>query len=338
MKISDIGEFALIERIKPFINQPKDGVVVDVGDDAAVIEGTGRPVILTTDVLVDGVHFNEKYSAAAIGYKALAVNISDIAAMGGRPRFALISLGLSMNTDLSFIDELYLGLTECAAKYDVGVIGGNISRSGTMFISVTLTGETSEERILRRGGAKVGDMVMVTGALGASAIGLMVINSKKVFEKKTVAEYGRLHFYPPVRVREGRILVETGCTAAEDISDSFLMDLSHLCEEAGVGSTIKLDDIPVAAEVNALASKLGVDPLEMALTGGEDYELLFTVSPGNEIKVTEAMREIGTEVTVVGRITPGGEITVLDSEGKKYRPVGDGYDHFLSKGETTSGE
>ncbi len=305
------GEFALIERLRSKLRASDNpDVVVGIGDDAAIIEaGNGKCWVISCDVQVQGTHFpSEGVSGFSVGHKALAVNVSDVAAMGGTPRFALISLGVHGDVPLAFLDEIYEGMNAKAESWEVVVLGGNVTRTeGPFFIDVFVVGMMEREDILRRSGAKVGDQILVTGHLGDAAAGLYLLNhpelkSKVSDETHTVLTFAQLRPHP--RVHEGKVISSLHlATAMMDISDALAGDIRHICSASGVGAVIWEHELPISRSALDLASLAHVDPEEWALYGGEDYQLLLTAPVSAVPVLQEAVRTAsGTTLTPIGEI------------------------------------
>ncbi len=304
MQIHPLSEFSLINRIAKKFPKYNHDVVKGIGDDTAVIKiNKNKCLLFTCDAQVSGEHFLEKYSSPyQIGRKAAAVNLSDIAAMGGVPKHILVSLFLPKRTTEKCIDELYRGLTDECKKYNVEIIGGNIAKSNQFIIDIFLIGEVIPKNLLLRSGAQVGDAVMVTGTLGDSAI------SK--------------HLTPIPRVREGILFAKSGMvTSMIDISDGLSSDIQHICDESKVGVKLFLEKLPVSNGVEKL----------IALNGGEDYELCFTTSFKNISYLSQLLKKkIGVEITVIGEITASKEGRwLIDENGKKIKLVARGWNHLL---------
>src|SRR2546427_701624 len=242
------GEDELIDAIRRILSGQQPGVVLGPGDDAALVEMDDRLGVLTTDMLVEGVDFEPGLlSAHDLGYKALAVNVSDVAAMAGSPRFALVSLGVPKDVEPSWVVELFGGLREAADEYAVSLVGGDLSRAGEVVVSVTVTGEVSKRGAVTRSGARPGDRVVVTGTLGAAAGGLLLARQHPRYAG---TEWGRellLAWSRPVaRVGEGQTLAQFGATAMIDVSDGLSLDLARLCRESGCAAGVELDHVPLS--------------------------------------------------------------------------------------------
>ncbi len=330
MRLGDIGEFGLIDRWTSWLTVGQD-VIKGVGDDAAVLRLGDRTLLVTTDMLVEGVHFHTGYTGwRDLGHKALAVNVSDIAAMGGHPLWAVIALGLPPATEVENIDEFYAGLIESAGRWELSLVGGDTVRSPeAIVINLTVIGEAVPGRVLYRSGARPGDRIGVTGQLGASAAGLYLLQHPACKLAPDIAETLRKsHLRPEPRLAAGNLLAGSGCvTAATDLSDGLATDLGHICEASGVGCIVQVSALPVAPAVVALARVAGIDPLEWVLYGGEDYELLFTASPEADGELERLMAEAGLPCYWIGTITADGR-RLLQSPGRLRPLQPGGYSHF----------
>jgi thiamine-monophosphate kinase len=332
MTVSEIGEFGLIDRLVSRLPSRPRSVIVDIGDDAAVLDVGGENyLVITCDVQVENVHF--RWSTAdpyLLGRRALAINISDVGAMGGWPSYALVSLGMRPSTPVEVLDRLYQGMTNMANAFGISVVGGNVSRCESDFIDITLTGFVRPKSVTRRSGARPGDLILVTGTLGDAYAGLMLLEHLPA----RAQEFGGLllaHRDPMPRQIEGRALAEAGVpTAMIDISDGLAGDLRHLAEASRVGACLHLPLIPVSASLKEAADLLGADPFWWALHGGEDYELLFTVPPGKEHEAAKLIRDAtGVRCTVVGEVLPEGSGLLAQAEDGTVRPLeAFGHNHF----------
>lgn len=341
MKVSTVGEFGLIERIRRLL--PRHDAVLGIGDDCAALRPTpGRDLLLTTDLLVDGIDFtSETITPFQLGRKAMAVNLSDVAAMGGLPRAALVTLAIPDDIEIERVDELYRGLREEGARFGTEVVGGDLSASPTFVIGVTLVGEVEAGRAITRAGARPGERIWVTGRLGASAAGLVALKvgcrlRNDQIEapcelsgslREAVTETIEQHCCPIPRIREGRILADAGVASAMiDLSDGLASDLAHLCRESGVSATIREDRIPIDPAAAAVAQRFGHEPLALALQGGEDFELLFTSSwdPTDVV----ALFHDSVPVTEIGEVQTAGQACRLERRDGSTVPLTGGYDHF----------
>lgn len=313
------------------------GVVAGIGDDAAVLSlAPGAALLATTDLLIEDVHFRRpRASPRDIGWKALAVNLSDIAAMGGSPRYALLALALPGTAGVNEVEEFAQGLHALARAHEVVLVGGDTSSSpGGWMINVTVLGEhTGQPRL--RSAARPGQLVAVTGTLGASAAGLCLLEGERDralaagLGPETEAAVVGAHLRPTPRVAEGRWLGEArGVHAMVDLSDGLATDLGHVCRESGVAARVWLDRLPVAPAARATAGAVGVDPVRWAAGGGEDYELLVTLDAGMATDVARGLEAAtGTPLTVVGEIAAGSGLTFLDARGHEVA-MGPGHEHF----------
>lgn len=326
MNLKDLGEFGLIARIAGRVN-PRSGVEVGIGDDAAVTRPTGGCFMLTTtDMLVEGVHFDLSFcDPVKLGRKSLSVNLSDIAAMGGKPRYFLLSMAIPPSFPVAFLDGFTKGMLQRADEFDVGLIGGDTSSSkGGLVLSVTVIGEQRPERIIQRNGAKPGDLIFVTGTLGDSALGMELL--KRGEQGGSAAER---HLDPSPRVWEGLALAAARIpTAMIDISDGLAADLEHILENSSVGARLDVQKIPLSTFFREKYVSLSDEALSLALAGGEDYELLFTAPFSRKDEVYSLLAQFNTAVTLIGEITSGSGLFLTDEEGREYKIAKKGYNHF----------
>jgi thiamine-monophosphate kinase len=331
--MSRLSEDELIQAIRRLLSGQAPGVVLGPGDDAALVEMGDRLGALTTDMLVEGVDFELGLTSAHdLGYKALAVNVSDLAAMAASPRFALVALGLPKDVEPSWVVELYGGLREAADEYALSIVGGDLSSASQIVVSVTVTGEVSNRGAVTRAGARPGDRLCVTGALGAAAGGLTLAGERP---RDASTAWGRellLALNRPVaRVGEGQTLAQFGVTAMIDLSDGLSLDLARLCRESGVGARVIAAAVPVHPSLVELARVLpGVEPLRLAMEGGEDFELLATMPPESVGPASATLVErFGTRLTDLGEILDAGQGIVLAGSDGRDRPLEPrGWDHF----------
>jgi thiamine-monophosphate kinase len=313
------------------------GVRVGIGDDCAVLEPVGgRLLLATTDLLVEDVHFRRRYATPAdLGWKSLAVNLSDVASMGGRPRWALVALACPEGVTVEEAEAFYAGLLELARAHDVAVVGGDTSASPRGWIvNVTLLGEAASGAVLRST-AKPADVLAVTGALGRAAAGLALLERGTApadVAPTALDEVKAAHLRPTPRVREGQWLAAAGgVTAMIDLSDGLATDLGHICEESRVGSRVELERLPMDAGARRVAEALGTDPLAWATGGGEDYELLVTCTPGAFARLADGLVDAtGTPLPAIGAITPAGDgVRYRDAAGREVA-VAPGFEHFVT--------
>ena len=331
----ELTEDELIAAITRLLSGSQPGVVVGVGDDAAVIEPGRGQQVLTTDLLIEGVHFERaSISPRDLGAKAVTVNVSDIAAMGGSPRAALAGIGLAPDVEAAWVMELYGGMRDACAEYALSLVGGDTNRADLVVVSVTVVGEVSPGRAVTRSAARIGDAIVVTGALGAAAGGLALSRAQPAAMTAALSSpWGRALLdalaRPVARVGEGQTLAQSGAHAMMDLSDGLAKDLSRLCLASGVGARIELVGVPVAEPLRAGAASLGVDPLELALGGGEDYELVATLDPTDAEAARRVLDErFGVTLTTVGTIIEGEGLVAVGDDGRE-TPLGSkGWDHF----------
>jgi len=305
MKLSSLGEFGLIELIKNAVQATRrrpsrtaERVLIDIGDDAAAWAGSRMVQLATTDCLVEDTHFRFAWSSwEDLGYKSLAVNLSDIAAMGGVPCFVLVSLSCPADIDAAAVMRYYEGMTQLASEHDTAIVGGNLTSSPLVISTVCLIGEAEQGRMLLRDAAKVGDLIAVTGTLGGAAAALSLLSAGQSPETLPIDLITRLT-RPCARLAAARDLVQEGVRCAIDISDGLLSDLGHICKCSNVAATVRGDRIPLCPDYDG--------PVELrtafALNGGEDYELLFTCDATTADRVA---RRLDCPVTIIGEITRG---------------------------------
>jgi thiamine-monophosphate kinase len=331
MKLSRVGEFGLIERIRKAAHKGR-GVRVGIGDDAAWLDCLGRTLLVTTDLLIEGVHFDLRWiSFYALGYKTLAVNLSDIAAMGGTPAFLTLSLGIPADFESEDIEEFYRGIRDLAARSGVSLVGGDTSAAERFFISAALIGHSPRRPVLRSG-ARAGDDLYITGTLGDSALGLDLLKKKKVSPKSKrgpAAYLIRRHHFPSARLKAGARLARAGLAKAMiDVSDGLVQDLGHLCKASGVGAEVWADALPLSPAYRTLAGAKRA----YALSGGEDYELLFAARPEDSRKLEKIRRQLGSRITRIGKCRAAARgIGVFDGRGRSVPVPRMGYDHFKGK-------
>ncbi len=334
--VADLGEHALIARITSRVATPPAWVRLGIGDDAAVVEPAPRQLeVLTTDALVEGVHFTRALSAAAdVGHKALAVNLSDLAAMGATPRVALLSLALPSSLPLEWFDGLIEGLLDLAGRHDVALVGGNVTRSpGPLVVDVTLTGSVHPRKLLRRAGARPGDALYVSGRIGAAAAGLVWLQqggeTQAVAGEATdvVAEAVLAYRRPAPRVRLGQLVARNrAASAAIDLSDGLADGVRRVAEAAGLGAIVEAGAVPCHAAVDLVFGER-TDAVRAAVAGGDDYELLFAVPRRTERAFDRATRLVAdVPVTRIGELVAAPGLT-LRRDGRD-EPWPAGFVHF----------
>ena len=328
MKVSDLGEFGLIELLAEIATKSRaKPLLVDIGDDAAAWHSEYGVQLATSDALIQDVHFTLGTTTwRELGWKALAVNLSDIAAMGGIPQYALVSLGLPGDTEVEHMAQLYEGMADLARLFDVGIVGGDVVAAPLIILNLTVVG-SAQGNILTRTAASLGDQIAVTGYLGASGGGMAMLQRGIQFDEETTTHLRQAHLKPYPRVREGQLLACHGVRAAIDLSDGLASDLAKLCKASKVGARLFIDQIPIHPSVR---NSFRDDYLYLALAGGEDYELLFTGSS----KVIDKVRELlPCPMSVIGDIVSDelGKVMLFDDQGKEIKLEKEGWDHFAPK-------
>lgn len=327
--MSDLGEFGLIERLRAALPRPSGAsLVVGIGDDAAVWRSGSGYTLATTDTMVAGVHFlPDRVAWRDVGWKALAANISDLAAMGGTPAFALVTLCVPAGMAIDSVDGLYAGLCECAGAFGVTIAGGDIVAAPVFAITIALMGEATVAAdgspvLLRRDAARPGDAIAVTGALGGAAGGLRALleGTPRTPEIESLI---RRHMRPQPRVDAGQAAIAAGVRCAIDISDGLVQDLGHVCQASGVDAEVWLPSVPLYP---ALKASFSADAASMAASGGEDYELLL-VAPAAALD--RAGELLGAPFTVIGHVVEGdGHVRTLGAGGSEVQLPSLGWDHL----------
>jgi len=326
VKVAKIGEFGLLDRIIPRLGRRPDFLLIGPGDDAALWRPTpGWEQLITCDCLVEGVHFDtERMDFYSVGWRAMTANLSDIAAMGGVPRLAVVTLALPLDVESEHVDELVRGMVECGGTADCAIAGGDLSASGeTLFISLTVSGEVEPGRVLTRSGAGAGNIICLSGNVGGSRVGLEVLMSGA--GKNDYPASVERFLQPRPRIDLARRLARSlALTAMIDVSDGLVSDLGHICSMSGLGCRLRTADIVIDEEVVSWAGAMKKDPLEYILSSGEEYELLFTVSP----EQAEIIKEF-PEVRIIGEMTKAAERLIIDHNGSSSNIERQGWDHFL---------
>lgn len=339
-EISSLGEFRLIEHLTKNIELQNASSIVGVGDDAAVIDHFGKQTVITTDLLIEGVHFDLMYTPLKhLGYKSVIVNLSDVYAMNATPTQITLSLGISNRFSVEALDEFYEGVYAACEKYGIDLVGGDTASSQKGFIiSVTAIGEVTPDKYVKRSGAQKGDLLCVSGDLGAAYLGLLFLErEKKIFLENPAIQpdlegesyvVGRL-----LKPEAGKNVIEffekqsITPTSMMDISDGLSSEILHICKESGVGCVLYEEKIPVADETRKAAFKFEIDPTACALSGGEDYELLFTIHQSDYDKVV-----LSEEISVVGYITDAAEGAKIITKGNNTFPItAQGWDALKKK-------
>jgi len=337
MKVSELGEFGLIDLLAEVAGgswdskaAPLQKPMIGIGDDAAAWYCNETIELATIDSLIQGVHFNlDTTGWHELGWKALAVSLSDIAAMGGAPRYALVTLGLPGHIEVDDITELYRGIVGLGNRFGVVIIGGDTSNAPLVIINSAVFGSVPGEikNVLTRSAARAGDKIAVTGYLGGAAAGLEMLSRKVELSLEDSNALKEAFLKPTPRVTEGQILLRQGVKTAIDISDGLISDLGHICKASKTGARIEAERVPVHPVAK---NNFKEHALEMALAGGEDYELLFTAS--NDI-IDNVGKVISCPVTIIGEITADdtGKITIVDKNGEPLEVAKTGWQHFKTE-------
>jgi thiamine-monophosphate kinase len=334
-EIASLGEFGLIEHLTKNIDIKNSSTLLGVGDDGAVIDHFGRQTVVSSDLLIEGIHFDLSYTPLKhLGYKSVIVNLSDIYAMNAVPTQILLNIGFSNRFSLEALDEFYTGVYAACEAYNVDLIGGDTSTSQKGFIiSVTAIGEVAPDSFVKRSGAQVNDLICVSGELGSAFLGLTLLEREKRIFEETGAQpdlEGQSHIVGRLLKPEARkdiveYFSEAGIipTSMIDISDGLSSDLLHICKASQTGCVLYEDKFPFNEEAKAFAYKLEIDPTACALSGGEDYELLFTVSQDDYEKI-----KTNPSVSIIGYITPENEGKhLITRAGNKHELIAQGWNH-----------
>lgn len=324
-----INELSALRLIEEQFQNASKCVEVGIGDDAAAVRTSpGNLLLATTDCQVEDVHFIKSLiTPRDLARKSVAVSVSDIGAMGGVPKFILASLGFPKTEDDEFIDELISGFKASEEEFGVSLIGGNLSSSDKLFLDVTALGEVEPENVVRRRGAEPGDVIYVSGTLGDSALGLKLLQSGGGHgeDEYLIQRY----ISPEPRLALGRRLAESGLvTSMIDVSDGLFLDLERITFHQGLGARVELTRIPTSSEYNEKITDYTQDLYELALGGGEDYELLFTSHPDKYEEISAVSHSTGIQITEIGSVTPGAAVMVLDSGGDEITVNRRGFVHF----------
>jgi thiamine-monophosphate kinase len=332
LKVSDIGEARLIKRISQLVGGNSSEVKVGIGDDAAVVKLNQPLAILTTDLLVEDVHFKKDVDPAySIGYRSLIASISDVAAMAGKPRFVLVSLAIRNDCSVDFIDDFYRGLLEAARKYKVEVVGGDLSSSKINFVSLAVLGQSGVVEFPCRNKAKPGDKILVTGSLGSSTVGRLFLHGEKFPDSRLKKMLINQYLYPQARLKEAQLAVLSGCHVLEDISDGLDRELENICQASQLGACLDWEKLPLSPGIIEVANYLNLDPYQIAISSGEEYELLIAIPPSQIPEITSKISgDLGTKVTEIGEFRDLANLGItanLPDGSKKTLLVG-GWKHF----------
>lgn len=340
--VSTLGEFGLIDKLTQDFTPVNPSTKKAIGDDGAVVDYGGKKTVISTDLLVEGIHFDLAYTPLKhLGYKSVVVNLSDIYAMNADPKQITVSIAISSRFTVEALEELYKGIKLACSKYQVDLVGGDTTSSLTgLIISVTAIGEGEDLHLTYRNGARPGDLICVSGDLGAAYLGLQILErEKRIYlehpdvqpELENAPYLLERQLKPEARRDVIQFFRESGLkpTAMMDLSDGLSSDILHICKQSGTGCEIDEAAIPISEEAYNMALQFNMDPTTCALNGGEDYELLFTIEPEDETKLTGKF-----SISVVGRITEKSSGYYLISKaGHRHALKAQGWSHFLSPSE-----
>ncbi len=338
-EVSALGEFGLIQRLTQRFSTPSASTIKGVGDDAAVLDAGKQKVVVSTDLLVEGIHFDMMYTPLKhLGYKAVVVNLSDIYAMNARPKHITVSLAISSRFTVEALEEIYEGILHACKVYNVDLVGGDTTSSlKGLIISVTAVGYANEEKIVYRNGAKVGDLIAVSGDLGAAYLGLQLLErEKRIFledqnitpdlesekylvgrQLKPEARKDIIDFFEDINLQP---------TSMIDVSDGISSDILHICSQSKVGCEIFEDELPIVDETAERALTFNLDPTTCAMNGGEDYELLFTIDEADETKLADV-----PGISIIGKIVEKEDGCLLVTKGgNRVAITAQGWNHFSS--------
>ncbi len=333
MNLEEIGEFGFIRRISRGCIVRPEGVIMGIGDDAAVFTLEEKEAALVTaDLLVEGIHFlRDSICGFDLGYKAMAANLSDIAAMGGTAREAFISIAIPPTVSLEYLDGIYDGMKGLAGEFSVNILGGDTTASKRdLVINIAVVGSAPRDEVLFRGGAREGDLIFVSGFLGESRAGLHIILDREHDRIEAFESLVLAHMRPRPHLREGRFLAHHGgVTSAMDVSDGVASDLCHMAKASGLGALLDSSDIPITDALRKYCGLCGLDSVEFALQGGEDYVLLFTVDPEKSDQLRKDFENSSAiPLFPIGVMTSGDKIELTGKDGIR-RPISKtGWDHF----------
>lgn len=336
-EINELGEFGLIDHLTKEFKTYNESTLIGVGDDAAVLNYSDKRTLISTDLLIEGIHFDLAYNPLRhLGFKAVIVNLSDICAMNGVPKQITVSIAVSNRFSVEAIEELYFGIKAACEAYNIDLIGGDTTSSlSGLIISITVIGSAMDSEIVYRSGANPGDYICVTGDLGAAYLGLQMLEREKILLKENPnikidledQKYLIGRFLKP----EARTDIVDNLqrhnvkpTSMIDISDGLASEILHICKNSDTGAIINEDDVPISIEAKQMAIKFNIDPITTALSGGEDYELLFTINPNDLEKI-----RLIPEVAVIGRILNKNEgVNLKSSAGHNHEITAQGWRHF----------
>jgi thiamine-monophosphate kinase len=337
-----LQEFALIRSLQRRFGQDGSPIIQGIGDDAAVVPSHPHQwLVITTDLLAEHIHFDLRTASfESVGYRAAMANLSDLAAMGATPRYGLVSLAIPKGRTQRDVDQLYRGMRKACRPHGVRLIGGDTSASQKgLFLNVTLIGTTAPGHVLFRRGARIGEGIYVTGTLGDARAGLYLLQESlrtatrqksRLFPRSHRNVLIGRHLHPTARVREGRWLNRSRfASSAIDLSDGLSGDLRHVCAESNVGALVELDRVPISPSCRAYAESKHIDPVQLALAGGEDYELLFTVASKHQARMERQARNFGFHIARIGTIRPRDHgIRAVFHDGSVRPLPNTSYEHF----------
>jgi len=333
MKVSELGEFGLIELLSQTTQRHQHAaspawknLVVGIGDDAAAWQTDAPLELVTVDSFIEDIHFTRELTPwHELGWKALTVNLSDIAAMGGVARYAVVSLAVPPETEVSDLTTLYEGMAELADETGVAIIGGDMSRSPQVAINITVIGNGGHGReVMTRSGARIGDRIAVSGRVGGAGAGWEILRNHQHHDEAAATRLVELFQRPQPRLAAGQQLLRDGIHCAIDISDGMVNDLGHICDASGLSARLEIDRLPLYEEAKQI---FGERARDLALSAGEDYELLFT---GPEATIHQAAARTDCEITIIGEMIPAASdrVSLVNHQGRPYRIACGGWEHF----------
>jgi thiamine-monophosphate kinase len=327
-----ISEYDLLQKIEDLFGKGSGEVIVGIGDDAAVVRSLSSSAILTTDSIVEGVHFGRSYfDSFSIGFKAVGAAISDVAAMAGVPKYCLLSVLVPSGLEADYLLEICEGAKNSSGEYGAEIVGGNLSRTdGPLAITICVLGFCDDGRAVTRSGAGAGDSILVTGDIGSSQAGRLVLEEGPA-GKSSEERLCKRHLRPRARVEEAlKLRDEIALTSMIDISDGLAIDLGRLCRSSLKGARVTESSLPILDDTYGVFERMRMDPVLSSISGGEDFELLFTVGKSEEDAARDVLAEMGVSVNVVGAMTASDDgIHLQRKDGSMVELAGLGFDHFL---------
>ncbi|MEX0769989.1 MAG: thiamine-phosphate kinase [Balneolaceae bacterium] len=331
--LEELGELGLIEKIAGMFGRHRTSSTAGIGDDCAVLPfGNSESMLVTTDLLIENTHFYlDRISPRDLGYKALAVNLSDISAMGGKPVYAFLSIGLPLDIPLDWLDAFLSETRKLSEQYHVKLMGGDTTKSESgLLINYTVLGIAKHDQILWRSNAKPGDKIALLGSTGESGAGLKLLEINDLPDDEKYRQLIKVHNRPRIFIREAQFLARSPAVHAMiDLSDGILSDAGHIAEESGATLQIDVEELPLSKNLRETCEKFEWQPLELALSAGEDYSLLFTIDKTEIEKVRNEFREkFSVPFSVIGDVTDGPSELRLNSDGNSFKINKRGYDPF----------